>query len=85
MNKKKKLLSFDSLTQVLLPTLTILGFLFTSLKSPQVGLIFNLTSEIFWLYAAWQAWKKANQVGILITTIIITLILLFGVFNYWVK
>jgi hypothetical protein len=71
-------------TQVLLPALTIVGFLLTSLKKPQYGLIFNLISQIFWLYASWQAWKKANQVGILITTIFILAVVVFGVINYWV-
>jgi hypothetical protein len=70
-------------TQVLLPSLTILGFLLTSLKKPQYGLIFNLLSQIFWLYASWQAWKKANQIGILVTTLFILVVVLFGVINYW--
>lgn len=71
-------------TQVLLPTFTVLGFAFTSLKLPQWGLIFNLVSEVFWLYASWQAWKQAKQIGIFITTIFITAIVLFGVINYWI-
>jgi riboflavin transporter FmnP len=75
---------FDKATQILLPILTILGFLFTSLKNPELGLIFNLISQVFWLYSAWQSWKKAGQIGIFITSIIITLILLYGVINYWI-
>lgn len=63
---------------------TMLGFLLTSFKLPQYGLLSNLISEIFWLYSAHKAWKQANQVGIFITTIFITLILLWGVINYWV-
>lgn len=82
--KAKKEELFNKTTQVLLPTLTILGFLFTSLKRPDLGLIFNLSAQIFWFYAAWQAWKKANQIGILITTFIITIVLLYGVINYWI-
>lgn len=74
---------FDQTTQFALPVFTIMGFLLTSLKMPELGLIFNLIAQIFWLYASWQAWKKANQIGILITTIIITLILLYGIANYW--
>ena len=81
--KLKKTNFFDLLTQLLLPTLTILGFALTSIKKPELGLVASLVSEIFWLYSGWQAWKKAGQIGIFITTIIITIILSFGVINYW--
>lgn len=81
MTEKRKL--FNKATQVLLPVLTILGFLFTALKKPQLGLVFNLSAQVFWLYSSWQAWKKAKQIGIFITTLIITVILLYGVINYW--
>lgn len=57
--------------------------MFTSFKRPDLGLIFNLISEIFWLYSGYMAWKKANQIGIFLTTIIITAIVLYGVINYW--
>ena len=74
---------FNKVTQILLPTLTILGFYFTAIKKPELGLIFNLSAQVFWLYASWQAWKKAGQVGIFITTLIITVIVSYGVINYW--
>lgn len=80
---KKNLRLFDRLTQTLLPALTILGFLLTSLKKPEFGLIFNLLAQIFWFYSAWQAWKKANQIGIFLTTLAIGCITLYGVINYW--
>lgn len=70
-------------TQILLPVFTILGFLFISIKRPELGLIFNLIAQVFWLYASWQAWKKARQIGIFITTLFITVIVSFGVINYW--
>ncbi len=70
--------------QVGLIGFTMLGFLLTSFKLPQYGLLSNLVSEIFWLYSAHKAWKQANQVGIFITTIFITLIIIWGVINYWV-
>ena len=73
----------NKITQVALPVFTTLGFLLTALKMPSVGLVFNLIAEIFWLYSSYIAWKKANQIGIFITTIIITIILLYGVANYW--
>ncbi|MGB4966472.1 MAG: hypothetical protein WBO77_05195 [Microgenomates group bacterium] len=75
---------FDKLTQVMLPITTILGFTLTSMKKPELGLIFNLASEIFWLYSGYKAWKTAGQIGIFITTIIISIIVLYGVLNYWV-
>ncbi len=75
---------FDRITQVMLPALTIVGFLLTSLKKPEYGLLFNLGSQVFWLYASWQAWRKAGQIGIFITTLIILSVVVFGVFNYWV-
>ena len=62
---------------------TMLGFLLTSMKLPQYGLISNLISEIFWLYSSYKAWKKADQIGIFITTIFVTLIIVYGVINYW--
>ena len=74
---------FDKATQIILPTLTVTGFLLTGLKKPEIGLVVSLTSQIFWLYTSWQAWKKAKQIGIFITSIIVTVVLLFGVINYW--
>jgi hypothetical protein len=78
-----KTITVNALMQVGLVTLTALGFLLTALKLPQYGLIANLISQIFWLYSAYQAWRRAEQIGILITTVFITLILLGGVINYW--
>lgn len=75
--------TFNSLMQAGLIGFTVLGFLLTSLKLPQYGLISNLVAEIFWLYSSYKAWKEANQVGILIATIFIGLILIAGVVNYW--
>jgi len=83
MDNKQETTLFHKLTQVLLPILTIVGFMLTSFKRPDLGLIFNLLAQIFWLYASWQAWKNAKQVGIFITSLIITLLLIYGVINYW--
>jgi len=80
----KKYLTINNFAQVGLVLFTVLGFLLTSLKFPQYGLIFNLIAEIFWIYSSYKAWKNANQVGIFIATIIITLVVLFGVINYWI-
>jgi hypothetical protein len=75
--------NFNKATQILLPVLTILGFFLTSIKNPETGLLFSLIAQIFWIYAGWQAWKKAGQFGIFITAILTTAVVLFGVINYW--
>jgi hypothetical protein len=77
------MLTLNAIMQIGLVGFTGLGFLLTSLKLPQYGLIANLISQIFWLYAAYEAWQNANQIGIFINTIGITAILIFGVVNYW--
>lgn len=74
----------NSVTQIFLPAFTISGFLLTSLKKPEYGLILNLVAQIFWFYAAWMAWRRAGQIGILVTTVFITIAVLIGVVNYWI-
>ena len=81
--KKKNTHYFDQLTQIFLPILTITGFALTSMKKPELGLIVNLFSQIFWLYSGWQAWKKAGQIGIFFTSFVITIIVIYGLINYW--
>lgn len=83
MGKNKLNFKYNTVFQFCLVIFTVLGFLFTSLKMPAYGLIFNLISQVFWIYSSYKAWKKADQVGIFINTIIITCIILFGVINYW--
>lgn len=78
-----KYFTVNALMQVGLVGFTALGFLLTSLKLPQYGLIFNLISQIFWVYSSYKAWKNADQIGIFITTVFITLIVASGVINYW--
>lgn len=79
----KKYLTINNLAQVGLVLFTILGFLLTSFKLPAYGLVFNLISQVFWIYSSYKAWKNANQIGIFINTLIITLIVLWGIINYW--
>lgn len=79
----KKHFSINSVMQVCLVFFTTLGFLLTALKLPQYGLISNLVGEVFWIYSSYKAWKKADQVGMFINTIIITIVILAGVVNYW--
>ena len=74
---------FNSFSQVAIPLLTLSGQIFTSMKLPQWGLILLLTAQPFWLYSSWKSYKNAGQVGILINTVVFTLITIFGVVNYW--
>ena len=84
MNAEKDGHLVNSIMQVGLVGLTGLGFLLTSLKLPQYGVISNLAAQVFWLYSAYHAWRRANQIGILIATVIITIVLIGGVANYWI-
>ena len=81
--REKEFFSFNTIMQIGLTGFTMLGFILTSLKLPQYGLLANLISEFFWIYAGYKAWRSANQFGIFITTIVITLIVINGVINYW--
>jgi hypothetical protein len=77
--------AFNTVAQICLTVFTVLGFLLTSLKFPQYGLIAALISQIFWLYASYKAWREANQLGIFVTTIFILATIIYGVINYWPK
>ena len=69
--------------QILLPSLTIAGQAALALKRPELGLLLMLLAQPFWLYSSWQAYRRAGQSGIFITTIIFTVITAAGVANYW--
>ena len=75
--------AFNAFMQIGLIGFTMSGFLLTGLKYPQYGLLANLTAQIFWFYTSYRAWKEADQFGIFLTTIFVTVILAFGVANYW--
>ncbi len=77
--------SFNTLTQIALPILTISVQVAIALKLPQWGLIINMISQPFWIYTAWKSYKQAGQIGLLITTIIVTIVIGLGIVNYWVK
>jgi len=76
-------LSANILMQIGLVVCTGLGFLLTSLKLPHYGVIANLIGQVFWVYSSYRAWREADQIGIFISTVVITLILIYGVTNYW--
>jgi len=81
MEKNKNL--FNTITQVAIPVLTIGTQIAIALKYPQWGLVINLIAQPFWLYSAWKSYKKADQIGLLITTIMVTIVILFGIVNYF--
>ncbi len=70
--------------QVGLLTFTTIGYLLTAMKLPQYGLVVSLIAQIFWLYSSHKAWKEAGQIGIFLNTVALTLVFIYGVFNYWV-
>ncbi len=74
---------WNIVVQICLPLFTIGGFFLTALKLPAYGVIAGLISQIFWLYASYRAWKKADQIGVFVNTIVSTLIFAYGVLNYW--
>ncbi len=83
MKSKQSKKIFNILSQFLLPAFTLGGQLAIALKVPQLGLVLNLLAQPFWLYSSWQAFKQAGQVGMLVNTIVFTIITAFGIVNYW--
>jgi len=77
--------SFNTLTQVAIPVLTVGTQLFIAMKLPQWGLIVNFIAQPFWLYSSWKSYKQAGQIGLLVTTILVTIIIGLGLINYWIK
>lgn len=76
---------FNQITQIALPILTISVQIAIALKLPQWGLIINMIAQPFWIYSAWKSYKQAGQIGLLVTTIIVTIVIGLGIINYWVK
>jgi hypothetical protein len=79
----KPYITFNAFVQIGLVAFTALGFLLTSLKLPQYGLSANLIGQLFWLYSGYRAWRDAQQLGIFVVSILITIILAGGVINHW--
>ena len=73
---------FDTVVQIALPILTISGFLLIALKKPSQGLVLNLLAQVFWIYSGYHAWRKGGQIGIFVTVVLTTIVILFGVINY---
>lgn len=76
---------FNKTTQIALPVMTIAVQVAIALKLPQWGLIINMLAQPFWIYSAWKSYKQAGQIGLLVTTLVVTVIIGLGIINYWVK
>lgn len=76
---------FNKTTQIALPVMTIAVQAAIALKLPQWGLVINMLAQPFWIYSAWKSYKQAGQIGLLVTTLIVTVIIGLGIINYWVK
>ena len=74
---------FNKVTQFALPALTIIAQIVISLKLPKFGLLISLAVQPFWIYSSWKAYKNAEQIGLFISTIIMTVAIFAGVINYW--
>jgi len=80
---KKNNTLFNTVTQIAIPVLTVGTQIAIALKYPQWGLVVNLIAQPFWLYSAWKAYKKAGQIGLLITTVLVTVVIILGIINYF--
>lgn len=76
---------FNTITQIAIPVLTVGTQIAIALKYPQWGLVINLISQPFWIYSSWKAYKKAGQVGLLVTTLMVTVVIIFGIINYFFR
>jgi len=83
MEKNKSL--FNTVTQVAIPVLTVGTQIAIALKYPQWGLVINLIAQPFWLYSAWKSYKKAGQIGLFITTVLVTIVISLGIVNYFFR
>jgi hypothetical protein len=73
---------FDSTAQIAIPVFTISAFLALSLKRPFLSLVLSMIAQPFWIYSAWKAYKNANQIGLFINTVVVAVIISFGIINY---
>lgn len=85
MHMKKNKSLFNTITQVAIPALTISGAVAIALKYPQWGLVINLIAQPFWIYSSWKAYKKAGQIGLLVTTLMVTIVIILGIINYFFR
>ncbi|MDR0462607.1 MAG: hypothetical protein LBG64_00045 [Pseudomonadales bacterium] len=83
-SKNKSGETFNNFAQFAIPSLTIGAQLLIALRMAEFGLIVNLLAQPFWMYSAWRSYKQAGQIGMLITTVILTIIIIGGVINHWI-
>lgn len=85
MKKEKLKKYFNTSTQIIIPIFTVLAQVAVAAKNPQLGLLLNLIVQPFWIYSGWIAYKKAGQIGLFITAVILTFVLTIGVINYQIN
>lgn len=79
----KKNKAINQTVQFALPVLTFCAQMAVSLKLPQWGLLINIIAQPFWLYSSWKSYKQAGQIGLFISASIYTIVIMFGIVNYW--
>lgn len=82
--KKENKNVFDQTAQFAIPVFTLASQLAIAVKFPQWGLVLGLAAQPFWLYSSWKGYRKARQIGMFINTVLCTIIIVFGIVNYWV-
>lgn len=75
----------DRASQFAIPLLTVGGYALTGLKQPEWGLIISLIAQPFWLYSSHKAYKEAGQGGLFATSIVMTIVIVLGIINYWLS
>ena len=74
----------DRVSQIAIPSFTIFGFVLISIQRPDLGLIFSMIAQPFWLFSTWKSYKEAGQIGLFVTAVIMTAVIGFGIINYWI-
>lgn len=77
--------ALDGVVNICLPFFTLLGYLLVSSQQHlEWALPVHLIAGACWFYSAYRAWKMANQVGIMITTIVAVMIVVGSLTKVWV-
>ena len=76
--------TINSLVQIAIPVLTIGAQIAIAFKFPLWFLLVSLSAQPFWFYSAWKSYRQAGQSGVLVNTIIFTIVTIFGIVNYLV-
>ena len=75
----------DRTTQVMLPVFTVSEFALTSARLPAWSMLASLLSLPFWFHNSWSMWRGQRKPGALASTLLSSVFILLGVFNYWLR